>query len=117
MAVCGPAGVLAHRVVRSEEVAGLAREWVAAFRVDRILLGDSTASATIRAALQGSLVPVKVVKEQGTSLAARHRYFQDHPPRGWRRFLPLSFQVPPEPYDDYAAIVLAEGYLKSKGAS
>ncbi len=117
VAVCGPAGVLAHRVVRSEEVAGVAREWVAAFRVDRILVGNSTASATIRAALQGSQVPVEAVEERGTSLAARRRYFQDHPPRGWRRLLPLSFQVPPQPFDDYAAIVLAEAYLKSKGTS
>lgn len=111
IAVCDPAGVCAHRVVQTDQLASVAREWVAAFRVDLILIGDHTGSEEARLRLQDLGLPVMTAGERGTTLAARRRYFQDHPPRGWRRFLPLSLQVPPEPYDDYAAILLAEAYL------
>ncbi len=110
-AVCEPGAVLAHRVVRSEDLPAVAREWVAVFGVDRIIVGNKTGARAVTTALQDLRVPVEAVDEWGTTLAARNRYFQDHPPRGWRRLLPWSMQVPPEPYDDYAAIVMAEVYV------
>ena len=54
------------------------------------------------------LPPVRVVEERGSTLEARRRYFADHPPRGWRRLVPLSLQVPPQEYDDYVAVLLIE---------
>lgn len=115
-AVLEPGRVLAHRVVRSDDLASVTREWVETFHVDRIVVGNRTGSREVHATLRTVRVPVQTVDEQGTTLAARHRYFEDHPPRGWRRFLPLSFQMPSEPYDDYAAIVIAEAYLRAVGA-
>jgi hypothetical protein len=56
-------------------------------------------------------VPLRAVDEHGTTLRARARYFTDHPPRGWRRLIPRSLQTPPEPYDDYVAVLLAEAAL------
>jgi RNase H-fold protein (predicted Holliday junction resolvase) len=112
IAVCGPAGVVAHRVVHVENLLGMAGEWITSYRVDLVLLGNRTGSRDIRARLSPLAVPVAIVEEQGTTLAARRRYFEDHPPRGWRRLLPRSFQIPGVPYDDYAAIVLAETYLR-----
>ncbi|HKM17981.1 MAG TPA: pre-16S rRNA-processing nuclease YqgF, partial [Limnochordia bacterium] len=37
-----------------------------------------------------------------------------HPPRGWRRLLPVSLQTPPVPIDDYVAVILAQRYLDGK---
>ena len=111
IAVCGPAGVVAHRVVRVDDLPGTAGEWIASYGVDLIILGNRTGSRDVRARLSHLSVPVTVVEERGTTLAARRRYFADHPPRGWRRLLPRSFQTPCVPYDDYAAIVLAETYM------
>ncbi len=115
-AVCEPGAVLARRIVRPEDLAAVARQWVAVFNVDRIIVGNRTGSRAVHEVLEDLRVPVEAVEEQGTTLAARARYFRDHPPRWWRRLLPLSLQVPPEPYDDYAAIVMAEAYLRTTAA-
>lgn len=111
IAVCAPTGVLAHRVIQTDRLAATVGEWAGAYRVDVILVGNRTGSEEARARLGRERVPVEVVEERGTTLAARRRYFRDHPPRGLRRLLPIALQVPPEPYDDYAAILLAEAYF------
>ena len=114
VAVCGPDGVVAQRVVALPELADLVRTWLAEYGADVILVGDQTGSQRVKTTLSGLPVRMVSVRERDTTLLARRRYFLDHPPRGWRRLLPLSLQVPPEPYDDYAAIVLAERYLARK---
>lgn len=75
-----------------------------------IALGDGTNVAPVLALLQG-LAPVKLVDERDTTYRARRLYFADHPPRGWRRLLPLGMQVPPRPIDDYAAVLIARRYI------
>ena len=114
VAVCGPEGVVARQVVPLPELDGIVRRWAAGHGVDVVLVGDQTGAKQVLNRLSGLPVPVTSVRERGTTLLARRRYFRDHPPRGWRRLLPLSFQVPPEPYDDYAAVVIAETYLAQK---
>ena len=117
VAVCGPEGVVARQVVPLPEVDGLVRRLAADHGVDVVLVGDQTGAKQVLNRLSGLPVPVTSVRERGTTLLARRRYFRDHPPRGWRGLLPLSFQVPPEPYDDYAAVVIAETYLAQKSAA
>jgi len=56
---------------------------------------------------------VELVDERETTLLARWRYFDDHPPRGWRRFVPRGMLLPDRPIDDYAALLIAERYLKA----
>ncbi len=112
LAVCDPEGVLGHRVVPLGEVAVAVRKWIRAYNVEIVVVGGSTGSAEVLSRVSQAGVPVRTVPEQGTTLGARRRYFQDHPPRGWRRFVPVSLQVPPEPVDDYSAILLAEAYLR-----
>ncbi|HKV45253.1 MAG TPA: hypothetical protein VJT32_11365 [bacterium] len=112
VAVCGPDGVAARKVVALADLIDLVRRWAAAYQVDVVLVGDQTGSKHVFDMLAGLSVPVRPVAERWSTFLARGRYFRDHPPRGWRRFIPLGLQVPPEPYDDYAAVVLAEGYLQ-----
>jgi len=112
VAVCDPGGVIARAVVSLAELAPLVREWVRSHRVDWVVVGSGTGSREVVARLSGLGAPVRVLEERGTTLQARRRYFKDHPPRGWRRLLPLSLQIPPAPYDDYSAIVLAEEFLR-----
>ena len=111
VAVCGPQGVLAHRVIDIGGLRDLSIRWMAAYDIEVIIVGNQTGHKRVFDIMAGMNVPVKSVAESGSTLAARRRYFQDHPPTGWRRLLPVSFQVPPEAYDDYAAVVLAEAYL------
>jgi RNase H-fold protein (predicted Holliday junction resolvase) len=54
---------------------------------------------------------ILVVDEKNTSLQARERYWEHNPRRGFRRLLPATMQVPPEPVDDFVALILAERVL------
>ena len=50
--------------------------------------------------------------EAGTTLAARQRYWQLEPPRGWRRLLPEGLRLPPRDIDDVVAQLLLERHLQ-----
>lgn len=94
------------------QLPGLIAQW----QITVAALGDSTASATARAQIEGALgsgAAVRVVDESGSTLEARALYWADHPRRGWRALVPLSLQEPPEPVDDYAALVIARRALNS----
>lgn len=79
-----------------------------------LVLGDRTAAKDIGIALDERVqVSAVLVDEHRSTEQGRRRYFQDNPPRGWRRLLPLGLQTPPCPYDDYVAVVIAERYLDS----
>lgn len=54
---------------------------------------------------------ILVVDEKDTTLQARERYWQHYKRRGWRRLLPSTMQTPPEPVDDFVAVILAERVL------
>jgi RNase H-fold protein (predicted Holliday junction resolvase) len=56
---------------------------------------------------------ILLIDESNTSVAARERYWEHHPRRGWRKLLPASMQVPPEPVDDFAALIMAERVLET----
>jgi RNase H-fold protein (predicted Holliday junction resolvase) len=81
-----------------------------------VLMGSGTYSRTLRRKIQPFLgeVPLKLVEERHSTELARKKYFADHPPRGWRKLVPQGLQVPKEPIDDYAALVLVEKYMKVK---
>ncbi len=107
------ASILERAVVSAAEFPGLLREWGRRHRIDQVVVGDRTGSDEILKLIAAELpsIAVAVVREAGTTLLARRRYFAEHPLRGWRRLLPVSMQVPPEPYDDYAAVVILERFL------
>jgi RNase H-fold protein (predicted Holliday junction resolvase) len=110
LAVVSPNLVLVKRVVARGEFLEAAREYIRQYNVARIVLGDGTGSKDFLQEIEGVL-PVVTVDEQYTTEEARKKYWLDHRPKGWRRLLPTSMQVPPEPFDDYVAVILAERYL------
>ena len=108
--------ILDRGVVPIADLASVLGEWGRRHGVTQVVLGDRTGREEVRRQLAIELpgVPVALTREAGTSLLARRRYFADHPPRGWRRLLPLSMQVPPRPYDDYAAALILEEFLERR---
>jgi RNase H-fold protein (predicted Holliday junction resolvase) len=90
------------------------REVAAGRPVACLAIGRGTRSREIAEALKGLGLPAVFVDEFETSRRARELYFADHPPRGWRRLVPLGMQLPPRPVDDYAAILIARIFLASK---
>ena len=75
-----------------------------------VVLGDGTSSKAWQQQLQ-HLAPMRIVKEAGTTLRARERYWQIWPARGWRRLLPQGLRLPPSELDGIAALVLLEDQL------
>ena len=113
LAVVGKDGVLVQKVVGRGEYVDVVLQLVKQHKIEGVILGDGTGSKEfleeLGRALQG--VPVVTVDERSTTEQARGKYWLDHAPKGWRRLLPISMQVPPEPYDDYVAVILAERFL------
>lgn len=79
--------------------------------VEAIALGRGTNAAGLRKLLMVLGPPIHLVDEFETSRRARELYFEEHPPRGWRRLIPAGLQTPPVPVDDYAAILIARRFL------
>lgn len=81
------------------------------YRFEALALGRGTNASAVASMLRGLDLPVHEVDEYETTRRARELYFSEHPPRGWRRLLPVGLQVPPRPIDDYAAILIGRRFL------
>jgi RNase H-fold protein (predicted Holliday junction resolvase) len=116
LVVVSSEGRVAFRaVVATQDIAATVEQLIQQHAVQRIIMGAGTASVSLMAELR-ALCSVEIVRvdERFSTLEARRRFFAENPPRGWRRLIPLSLQVPPVAYDDYAALVLAERYFQRK---
>lgn len=78
-----------------------------------VIIGSGTRSKEVVSRIREILpsIGLLVVDERDTTLKARERYWEHNPRRGWRRFLPATLQTPPEPVDDFVALILAERVL------
>ena len=105
---------LADRLICSpREAWDWLQHWQQQAPLQGVVLGDGTASGPWHKALAElePSVPVVLQPEAGSTLAARERYWQFLPARGWQRLLPRGLRVPPGPVDDLAALVLLEAHL------
>ena len=88
-------------------------ELLAATPVAVAAIGRGTNAAAVVEIVKALGLRAELVDERETTLLARARYFVDHPPRGWRRLIPRGMLLPDRPIDDYAALLIAERYLKA----
>ncbi|MCT0224552.1 resolvase [Synechococcus sp. CS-1328] len=84
--------------------------WCAEGLVADIVLGNGTGSQRWQTRL-APIAAVHLVDERGSTLAARQRYWELFPPRGWRRCLPRGLRQPPRDWDDVVAQLLLERFL------
>ena len=107
--------VLEQAVVATVRLAEELEARTKKYQPELILLGNGTTSRTAEETIRAALpdLPVETVDEYRTTDDARIAYWKAHPPTGWRRFFPTSMQVPPEPVDDFVAVILAQRYLKN----
>ena len=105
--------MLWRKVARAEELMDAVREAAHASPFSMVIVGSGTRSTDVVKALREWMpsLGILVVDEQDTSIQARERYWEHNPRRGWRRLLPSTMQVPPEPVDDFVALILAERVL------
>jgi RNase H-fold protein (predicted Holliday junction resolvase) len=101
-------------IVETGSLAGTVTELLTQYPIEAIALGSGTHAPPVAAQLAPYGVPVHIVDEYETTLRARARYFDDHPPRGWKRWVPRGMLLPPRPIDDYAALLIAERFVAAR---
>lgn len=110
-------GAVWHQVVATAKLVSCIRELAVQYDTTTVVLGDGTAHQQAETELTGVQIgdrplSINLVDEKHSTEEARHRYWQHNPPRGLKRLIPVSMQVPPEPVDGYVAIILAERFLR-----
>ncbi|WP_370586841.1 resolvase [Synechococcus sp. PROS-7-1] len=105
--------VLEGQVVQTGSVLETLEQWRSQAPLDRIVMGNGTASEHWSEQLPADL-QLTVVDERGTTLLARSRYWELWPPRGWRRLLPEGLRIPPCDLDAVAALVILESALNCR---
>jgi len=114
LAIMGVDRILRYQaVVAVDAVMATIEQLRQQFPVSTIVLGDQTGSKQWKESLSQLHDPprIMVVDERYTSLEARDRYWQMHPPAGLGKLLPQSLRTIPRPIDDIVAILLIERYL------
>jgi len=117
---CGIALVTTEGLVHKEiaprtDVVRIASSLSSKHRPDEIIIGNGTGGGSLAEEIRAAVgaVPVSMVEEAYSSEKARRRFLLDNPPRGIRRLIPRGLLTPNRPYDDYAAIILAEARLET----
>ena len=80
----------------------------------QIVLGNGTNSRNIGESVERVLpdVMVTAVEEAHSTEEARTLYWQENPPKGLKKLIPLGMLVPPVPLDAYAAVILVRRFLE-----
>lgn len=105
-------GILWHSCQPIESLGSLCLELTKEYDIDHIIVGGSTGSKVAKQIISDCLgCTVSIVDESHTTERAKIRYLKENPPRGWKKFVPQGLLYPPVPFDDYAAVVMAEDFI------
>ena len=103
-----------QRVVATEELDSALKNLAAQFQIEAVILGDGTTHKAAAQKITAAGLRFLLVDEKHTTEEARREYWKKNPPRGWRRLLPTSMQVPPEPVDAIVAEILVKRFLQAR---
>jgi len=107
--------VLQREVILIDKIIKNIEDSFKVYEINKIILGDGTNYKQIEKKLKNHFPRLKIVliEESFSTLEARKKYFEAHPPRGIFKLIPLSLRVPPRQYDDFVAVLLAEKYFEN----
>lgn len=107
--------VLSQRVIATEALASAVNECALKHECKTLVIGNGTTSKTAQQTIKTACpaLNIVVVDEYRTTDLAKKTYWVAHPPRGLKRLIPTTMLVPPEPVDDFVAVILGTRYLKS----
>ena len=100
-----------QRVVPTEELDAVIKKLATDFKIERVILGDGTTHKAAANKITAAGLSFELVDEKHTTEEARREFWIKNPPRGWRKLLPTSMQVPPEPVDAIVAEILVKRFL------
>ena len=101
-------------VIATSEFEIVMQKLSAQFEIELAILGNGTTSTEAEKKLRATGLQVKIVDEKFTTEQARRLYWEKFPPRGWRKLLPTSLQVPPVPVDNIVAEILVKKFLEAE---
>lgn len=110
-------GVLHKDIIETQGLSSTIEECLTKYQTRTVIMGNGTSSKQAQSSLEkiimnGQSISVILVDEYRTTDEGRRRYWLENPPHGFWRFIPVTMQTPPQPVDDYVAIILAERFLK-----
>lgn len=114
-----PNAVIHKAIILTKDIAAAILKLTVKHNIYTVVVGNGTSSGELNKNLEelkiaGKIEEVISINEYRTTDMARIRYWQENPPQGWRRLLPVTMQVIPVPVDDYVAVILAEKYFMEK---
>lgn len=114
IAILKNSDILEHKIINSDELVQIIKSLLEKYIIKTIVMGNGTSSKKKYDLLKREFIDrdIVLINEYRTTDEARKLYFQENPPKGWKKLIPLGMQVPPVPVDDYAAIVIGRKYLK-----
>lgn len=87
------------------------------YPIGQVVMGDGTNHKRLQPLVEAWISQqdrppsFTLVDEKFTTVEGRRLYWQHTPRHGWRRLLPVSWQYPPEPVDDFVAWIIGLRYL------
>ena len=111
-------GILHKSIIETQDLSANIEGLMNEYHTRTVIIGNGTSSKEAKKLLEKIIIHeqplnVTLVDEYRTTDEGRRRYWQENPPRGFRRLIPVTMQTPPHPVDDYVAIILAERYLEN----
>ena len=103
-----------QQVIPTDELADVLKNLSANFAIELVILGDGTTHKAAAQKISEVGLSCRIVDEKHTTEEARRLYWTKNPPRGWRKLLPTSMQVPPEPVDAIVAEILVRRFLQAR---
>jgi RNase H-fold protein (predicted Holliday junction resolvase) len=105
--------ILERKVVKTLELQEAVSELSYKYQPQMILLGNSGQGKIIEKKISylNLKTTILFVNEKGSTLEARKLYWEENRPKGLWRLVPSGLRLPPEPYDDYAAVIIGRRYL------
>ncbi|MFP4248799.1 MAG: hypothetical protein ACLFU7_04010 [Armatimonadota bacterium] len=109
--------VLSLAVVEADQVGLTAAALAHTHGAGVVVLGGRTGAPRAWELIHAAdpALSIAEIEEDMSSLEARDRYWQENPPGCLTRIIPRGMRIPPEPIDDWAAVVLAERYFAKIG--
>jgi RNase H-fold protein (predicted Holliday junction resolvase) len=112
--VDGASNIVKLHIAESQNIDNEIVEFIKNSCPVHIVLGNGTNSRNIGESVKRVLpdVMVAVVEEAHSTEEARALYWQENPPKGLKKLIPLGMLVPPVPLDAYAAVILVRRFLE-----
>ena len=105
--------LLEKKIITTNQLKIYLKACIKQYKPAIIIMGNGTWSKKLKPeiieAVEG--LDLQLVDEKHSTERAKLRYFKENPPRGLWKLLPVTMQVPGEPVDDYAAVILAEDFI------